>query len=83
MLGTTSLLHEAYLDLSRRESSRFPDQHRFMAYPARVMRGLIIDYVRNRQAQKRGGKFHLTTIGPDVEDVTAQATDLERVSARA
>ena len=51
-----------------------------MAYAARVMRGLIIDYVRNRQAQKRGGKFELTAIGTDVADVTAQATDLEQVS---
>jgi DNA-directed RNA polymerase specialized sigma24 family protein len=38
MLGTTSLLHEAYLDLSRREAATFPDEHRFMAYAARVMR---------------------------------------------
>jgi len=80
MLGATSLLHEAYLNLSRREAATFPDQHRFMAYAARVMRGLIIDYVRNRQAQKRGGKFELTAISTDVADVTAQATDLERVS---
>jgi RNA polymerase sigma factor (TIGR02999 family) len=82
MLGATSLLHEAYLDLSRREAASFPDQRRFMAYAARVMRGLIIDYVRNRQAQKRGGKFELTTIttSTDVADATAQATDLQRVN---
>src|SRR5262249_34457128 len=47
MLGATSLLHEAYLELSRRETASFPDERRFMAYAARVMRGLIIDYVRN------------------------------------
>src|SRR5262245_24042460 len=81
MLGATSLAHEAYLDLSRREAASFPDQRRFMAYAARVMRGLIIDYVRNRQAQKRGGKFELITISTDVADATAQATDLQRVSS--
>src|SRR5262245_28531625 len=80
MLGATSLLHEAYLDLSRREAASFPDQRRFMAYAARVMRGLIIDYVRNRQAQKRGGKFELTTISTDVADTTAQVTDLQAVN---
>lgn len=80
LLGATSLLHEAYLDLSRREAVTFPDRHRFMAYAARVMRGLVIDYVRNRQAQKRGGKFELTTISTDVADATAQAAELERVS---
>ena len=78
-LGATSLLHEAYLNLSRREAA-FPDQHRFMAYAARVMRGLIIDYVRNRQAQKRGGKFELTAIGTDVADAAGEATDLAQVS---
>ena len=33
-----------------------------MAYAARVMRGLIIDYARSRQAQKRGGQFEMTSI---------------------
>jgi RNA polymerase sigma factor (TIGR02999 family) len=33
-----------------------------MAYAAKVMRGLIIDYARSRQAQKRGGGFELTTL---------------------
>jgi RNA polymerase sigma factor (TIGR02999 family) len=80
MLGATRLLHEAYLDLSRREAAVFPDESRFMAYAARVMRGLIIDYLRNRQAQKRGGKFELTTISTDVADTTAQATGLQQVS---
>jgi len=52
-IGATSLLHEAYLDLSEHDRDRFPDEQRFLAYAARVMRGLIIDYARNRQAQKR------------------------------
>ncbi len=38
-LGATTLLHEAYLDISRRESAVFPDRGRFMAYAAKVMRG--------------------------------------------
>ena len=54
-LGATTLLHEAYLDISGRERAAFPDRSRFMAYAARVMRGLIIDYARSRHAQKRGG----------------------------
>jgi RNA polymerase sigma factor (TIGR02999 family) len=59
-IGATTLLHEAYLDISARESAVFPDRGRFMAYAARVMRGLIIDYARSRQAQKRGGRFEIT-----------------------
>jgi RNA polymerase sigma factor (TIGR02999 family) len=60
-LGATTLLHEAYLDLSGR-GAVFPDRARFFAYAARAMRGLIIDYVRERRALKRGGQFHLTTL---------------------
>ncbi|MEP6994649.1 MAG: ECF-type sigma factor, partial [Acidobacteriota bacterium] len=58
-LGTTTLLHEAYLDISQREGAVFPDRGRFMGYAAKVMRGLIIDYARSRQAQKRGGGFEI------------------------
>jgi RNA polymerase sigma factor (TIGR02999 family) len=61
-LGTTTLLHEAYLNMSRREGASFPDRARFMGYAARVMRGLVIDYVRNRNAQKRGGQFEIAPL---------------------
>lgn len=80
-LGATSLLHEAYLDLSRVDGNRFPDRQRFMAYAARVMRGLIIDYARHRQTQKRGGKFELTTISTDVADSVSDTRELTEVSA--
>lgn len=79
-LGATSLLHEAYLDLSGKDATRFPDRNRFMAYAARVMRGLIIDYVRNRQAQKRGGQFELTAISTDVAAAAANEQELTELS---
>ena len=49
-----------------REGTVFPDRARFMAYAARVMRGLIIDDVRRRQAQKRGGWFDITALDTDI-----------------
>ncbi len=61
-LGTTTLLHEAYLDISRRDALAFPDEAHFMAYAARAMRGLVIDRVRQRQAQKRGGGLDITSL---------------------
>ena len=54
-LGTTTLLHEAYINIADRSGPSFPDRAHFMAYAARAMRGLIIDYGRGRRAQKRGG----------------------------
>jgi RNA polymerase sigma factor (TIGR02999 family) len=61
-LTPTALLHEAYLDISKRDGAMFTERGRFMAYASRVMRGLIIDYARNRRAQKRGGQFEMTTL---------------------
>jgi RNA polymerase sigma factor (TIGR02999 family) len=64
-LSATTLLHEAYLDLSQGEA-KFPGRGQFFSYAARAMRGLIIDYVRERRASKRGGEFYLTTLDADV-----------------
>jgi hypothetical protein len=44
-LSATTLLHQAYLDMTEREGPAFPDRVRFMGYAARVMRGRIIDHV--------------------------------------
>lgn len=81
-LGVTSLLHEAYLDMAQREGVAFPDRARFLAYAARVMRGLIIDGLRRRQARKHGGGFEITSIdGKDMGDATppAEADEIERL----
>jgi RNA polymerase sigma factor (TIGR02999 family) len=81
-LGVTSLLHEAYLDIAQREGVAFPDRARFLTYAARVMRGLIIDGLRRRQARKRGGGFEITSIdGKDVGDAASpgDAEEMERL----
>jgi RNA polymerase sigma factor (TIGR02999 family) len=62
-LGTTTLLHEAYLNIAERSGTRFANRAHFLGYAARAMRGLIIDYSRRQQAQKRGGMFHITGVG--------------------
>src|ERR1051326_4700582 len=62
-LSATTLLHEAYIEMAGKEGSAFPDRGHFMAYAARVMRGLIIDYARSRSAQKRGGQLEITSVG--------------------
>lgn len=78
-LGATSLLHEAYLDLSKRDGPAFPDRPRFLAYAARAMRGLIVDYARRRQALKRGGEFHLTTVGDEALAVPDKSDEVVRI----
>ena len=79
-LSVTTLLHEAYLDISARDGTFFPDEARFLGYAARVMRGLIIDHARNRSALKRGGEFEIMSLEIDVAEDTHDAKELSSIS---
>jgi RNA polymerase sigma factor (TIGR02999 family) len=87
-LGTTTLLHEAYLNIAGREGVQFASRGEFLAYAARAMRGLMIDYVRQRRAKKRGGEFHITHAGAENvadngtggDDVVALGTALDTLA---
>lgn len=81
-LGATTLLHEAYLNISTREGTVFADRARFLSYASRAMRGLVIDYVRRRGARKRGRQFEITlaTTEPPVPGAWESAADLERIA---
>jgi RNA polymerase sigma factor (TIGR02999 family) len=79
-LTATALLHEAYLELAKRHGAMFVDRGRFMAYASRVMRGLIIDYARERRAQKRGGRFEMTTLETEPGAQTINDRELVAIS---
>jgi RNA polymerase sigma factor (TIGR02999 family) len=79
-LTPTALLHEAYLDIAKRDGAVFADRGRFMGYASRVMRGLIIDYARSRRAQKRGGRFEMTTLETSCGGVQADPRELSSIS---
>jgi RNA polymerase sigma factor (TIGR02999 family) len=79
-LSPTTLLHEVYLDISKRDSLQFPDRGHFMAYASRAMRGLIIDYARERRAQKRGGGFDITALPTVVPDFAVDVSELQPLS---
>lgn len=54
-LSTTGLVHEAYLRLIDQEQVKVKDRAHFRKVAARVMRQILIDYARRRNAQRRGG----------------------------
>ena len=61
LLDTTALVHESYLRLRGGPTLDFADRHHFLAYAARVMRSVVVDLVRARQAERRGsGAEHVT-----------------------
>jgi RNA polymerase sigma factor (TIGR02999 family) len=79
-LSVTTLLHEAYLDIAGREGNHFPDRPRFMGYAARVMRGVIIDHARSRNAIKRGGEFEITSLKTEAGENIVDAKELTSIS---
>jgi RNA polymerase sigma factor (TIGR02999 family) len=78
-LSPTTLLHETYLGLCGRDPA-FPDRAHFMGYAARAMRGVIIDFARQRQALKRGAQFHITQIDSQIVDERLDERELTRLS---
>lgn len=56
-LDTTALVHEAYLRLASPASLVAEDRAHFYNLVARVMRHVIIDFARRRDADRRGGEF--------------------------
>jgi RNA polymerase sigma factor (TIGR02999 family) len=80
-LGTTTLLHETYLNIAGRGDIAFAERARFLAYASRAMRGLVIDYARRRRAKKRGSQFEITLGNeePPSSQQSQDATELERL----
>ena len=68
-LQTTALVHEAYLRLAGHRVVDWQNRSHFFAVCAQVMRSLLVDRARSRQAQKRGGGLHQV----ELKDETAQA----------
>lgn len=64
-LDATALVHEAYLKLIGRAEAKFDDRAHFFAYAASAMRSVVVDYARQRLAQKRGGDLHRVTELPE------------------
>ncbi len=54
-LGTTSLVHEAYLKLADQDRSDFSNRRQFYALASKAMRSILIDNARWHGRQKRGG----------------------------
>jgi RNA polymerase sigma factor (TIGR02999 family) len=55
MLDTAALVHEVYIRVVRHGELQPADQRAFFAFASKVMRSVIVDVVRQRQAAHRGG----------------------------
>ena len=84
-LGTTGIVHEAYLKLVDPASNGYQDRNHFLAVAARAMRQVIISYARRHAAGKRGGGERALPLEERDIPVQTQAEtilDVDRALAR-
>jgi RNA polymerase sigma factor (TIGR02999 family) len=55
MLDTTALVHESFLRLRGVNQIDVKDSEHLLAYATSTMRSVVVDYVRQRKAARRGG----------------------------
>ena len=76
MLEPIALVHEAYIKLKELHTPRFRDRSHFLSMVSCVMRRILVDYARTRNAAKRGGGVSSTTLEEALLVPEAQAENV-------
>jgi RNA polymerase sigma factor (TIGR02999 family) len=79
-MSTQSLLHESFMHLAKQNELHLPDRKRFFAYASKVMHHIILDSIREANAQRRGSGEAPVTLSTDLAGVCEDANDTEAVS---
>ena len=61
-LDTTALVHEGFLRMAESEGIRGTERVQFFAYVGRTLRSAVLDHLRARAAEKRGGDVQMVTL---------------------
>jgi RNA polymerase sigma factor (TIGR02999 family) len=75
VLDTTCLVHESYLRFVNAGELRAEDRRAFFAYAAQVMRSVIVNSVRDRIAEKRGGSLRPLTLSAGLSGTIADGEE--------
>lgn len=75
LLNTSALVHEAYLRFQQADRITLKDREHFLAYAARTLRSVVVDFVRKRGAERRGGDAIHVTLDTDVADNLVASDD--------
>ena len=90
-LQPTALVHEACLKLADHKRDFAGDRTQLLATASRIMRCILIDYARSRNADKRGGELLRVSLGqanfefcgnPEIEALEEQLVLLEKIAPR-
>ncbi|HEX7708808.1 MAG TPA: sigma-70 family RNA polymerase sigma factor [Thermoanaerobaculia bacterium] len=79
-LQPTALVNEAYMRLVGQKDVSWQNRAHFLGVSAEIMRRILVDHARRRQAEKRGGGVDLVTLDdqidwPDQKDLSLLALD--------
>jgi len=80
LLETTALVHETYLRVLNAGQIGVSERPRFLAYAAQVMRSVIVDFVRQRHAERRGGDHQHVSLESATAAVAPAEEEVLRVS---
>jgi RNA polymerase sigma factor (TIGR02999 family) len=75
-LGTTGVVHEAYLKLVDQTRVGWRDRAHFFAVAALAMRRILVDYARRHRRAKRGGGASVVTLDEGVVSLDERAENL-------
>lgn len=64
-LQPTALVSELYLRLTGKAEITWRNRAHFLAFAAKTLRGILIDYARSRGSVRRGGALVRAPLGPD------------------
>jgi RNA polymerase sigma factor (TIGR02999 family) len=74
----TALVNEAYLRLVNQRQVNWQCRAQFFGLAAKLMRNLLVDYVRERRAAKRGGgQYHLSL---NYADQTTRQSEIDLIA---
>lgn len=74
-LNTTALVNESYVRLTQAGRLRPQDRLHFVRYAARAMRSVVVDFVRRRAAERRGGNAERVELTTNVINTTVGGED--------
>jgi len=75
LLDTTALVHESFLRLHGAGRVGMEDKDHFLAYAATTMRSVVIDFLRRRHSEKRGGDVEHVTLDTALGEVLGAKDD--------
>lgn len=75
-LQSTAIVHEAYLRLAGRDNVHWENRSHFFAVAAQLMRRILVDHARKRNAAKRGGAQLTLLVDEAVEPSSQRELDL-------